>query len=192
MKKLIYFHGFGSSGEGSTVKTLRELLPDWIVLAPDIPIDPKEALPFLKVLCQTEQPDIVVGTSMGGMYAQQMRGFRRICVNPAFYMSKQSKALKEGIFEFFNPRKDDAKTFTITHETIEHFSEMETHQFDGITEKEQEIVYGLFGDEDTTVNCEEVFLQHYKNIIHFHGEHRLNRQDVEEVMAPLIRELANC
>lgn len=100
MKKLIYFHGFGSSGEGGTVKTLRELLPDWIVLAPDIPVDPKDALPFLKDLCQTEQPDIVVGTSMGGMYAQQMRGFKRICVNPAFYMSKQSKALKEGIFEF--------------------------------------------------------------------------------------------
>ena len=187
MKKLIYFHGFGSSGEGGTVKTLRELLPDWIVLAPDIPVDPKDALPFLKDLCQTQQPDIVVGTSMGGMYAQQMRGFRRICVNPAFFMSKQSKALKEGTFEFFNPRK--AKTFTITHETIEHFSEIETHQFDGITGKDQEIVFGLFGDEDTTVNCEEAFLQHYKNVIHFHGEHRLNRQVIEEVVVPLIREM---
>ena len=192
MKKLIYFHGFGSSGEGGTVKTLRELLPDWIVLAPDIPIDPKDALPFLKDLCQTEQPDIVVGTSMGGMYAQQMRGFKRICVNPAFYMSKQSKVLKEGTFEFFNPRKDGEKTFTIMHETIEHFAEIETRQFDGVTEKEQEIVYGLFGDEDTTVNCEEVFLQHYKNVIHFHGEHRLNRQAVEKVVVPLIREMTNC
>lgn len=192
MNKLIYFHGFGSSGEGSTVKTLRELLPGCIVLAPDIPIDPKEALPFLKVLCQTEQPDIVVGTSMGGMCAQQMRGFKRICVNPAFCMSIQSKALKEGTFEFFNPRKDGAKTFTITHETIEHFSEMETHQFDGITETDLEIVYGLFGDQDTTVNCEDVFLQHYKNVIHFHGEHRLNRQVIEEVLVPLIWEMTNC
>jgi len=192
MKKLIYFHGYGSSGEGSTVKTLRDLLPDWIVLAPDIPIDPKEALPFLKVLCQTEQPDIVVGTSMGGMYAQQMRGFKRICVNPAFYMSKQSKALKEGTFEFFNLRKDGAKTFTITHKTIEHFSEMETHQFDGITVKELDIVFGLFGDEDTIVNCEEAFLRHYKNVIHFHGEHRLNRQVIEEALVPLIWEMTNC
>ncbi len=189
MNKLIYFHGFGSSGEGGTVKTLRELLPDWIVLAPDIPVDPKDALPFLEDLCLTERPNIVVGTSMGGMYAQQMRGFRRICVNPAFYMSKQSKALKEGTFEFFNPRKDGAKTFTITHETIEHFSEMEAHQFDGITEKEQEIVYGLFGDEDTTVNCEDVFLQHYKNVIHFHGEHRLNREVIVGTLVPLILNL---
>lgn len=68
MNKLIYFHGFGSTGEGGTVKTLRELLPDWIVLAPDIPVDPKDALPFLEDLCLTERPNIVVGTSMGGMY----------------------------------------------------------------------------------------------------------------------------
>lgn len=40
MNKLIYFHGFGSSGEGGTVKTLKELLPDWTVMAPDIPVDP--------------------------------------------------------------------------------------------------------------------------------------------------------
>ncbi len=44
MNKLIYFHGFGSSGEGGTVKTLQELLTDWVVLAPDIPVDPAEAL----------------------------------------------------------------------------------------------------------------------------------------------------
>ena len=187
--KLIYFHGFGSSGEGGTVKMLRELLPDWIVLAPDIPVDPKDALPFLKNLCQKERPDIVVGTSMGGMYAQQMRGFRRICVNPSFYMSKQSKALKEGTFEFFNPRKDDAKIFTITHEIIEHFSEMETHQFEGVTEKEQEAVFGLFGDEDTTVNCKDFFLQHYKNVIHFHGGHRLNEDVIRTVLVPLIRRM---
>ena len=44
MNKLIYFHGFGSSGEGGTVKTLKELLPDWTVMAPDIPVDPAEAM----------------------------------------------------------------------------------------------------------------------------------------------------
>ena len=93
MNKVIYFHGFGSSGEGSTVRTLSELLPDWTVIAPDIPVDPKEALPFLQELCAKEQPDVVVGTSMGGMYAQQMRGFKRICVNPSFNISKRKHIL---------------------------------------------------------------------------------------------------
>lgn len=189
MNRLIYFHGFGSSGEGSTVKTLRELLPDWEVLAPDIPVDPAEALPFLKEVCMKEQPDVIVGTSMGGMYAQQMYGFKRVCVNPAFDISQHEDILKVGTFDFFNPRKDGEKTFTITSEIIRHFAEMEAHQFDDITEKDQVNVYGLFADNDTTVNCEDIFRQHYKNVIHFHGEHRLNQEVIENVLVPLIKEL---
>ena len=188
MNRLIYFHGFGSSGEGSTVKTLRELLPDWEVLAPDIPVDPAEALPFLKELCKNAKPDVIVGTSMGGMYAQQMRGFRCICVNPAFDISKHEDILKEGIYDFFNPRKNGEKTFTITSEIISHFAEMETRQFEGVTDEDCEIVYGLFADNDTTVNCEDLFRKHYKYVLHFHGEHRLNRQVIEEVLVPLIKE----
>ena len=189
MSKLIYFHGFGSSGAGSTVNILHELLPNWTVLAPDIPVDPAEALPFLKRLCKNEHPDIVMGTSMGGMYTQQMRGFKRICINPAFDISKHKDILKEGSFEFFNPRKNGDSTFTITPEIIQHFAEMEAHQFDGITNDDKENVYGLFADNDTTVNCEDIFLQHYKNVVHFHGEHRLNRQVIEDVLVPLVREI---
>ena len=66
--KLIYFHGFGSSAASGTIRTLREKLPDFKVIAPDIPVDPAEALPFLRELCEKEQPNVVVGTSMGGMY----------------------------------------------------------------------------------------------------------------------------
>ena len=98
--KLIYFHGFGSSAQSGTIRTLREMLPDFEVIAPDIPVDPADALPFLKQLCEDEQPDVVIGTSMGGMYAQQMFGFNRICVNPAFEMSVKSKVLdkRDGSF----------------------------------------------------------------------------------------------
>ena len=56
-KLLLYFHEFGSSGEGGTVKALRESLPDWIVLAPYIPIHP--SLPFLKELSTNFSPDVI-------------------------------------------------------------------------------------------------------------------------------------
>lgn len=187
--KIIYFHGFGSSCHGSTVKSLQELLPEFTIVARDIFVDPKDALPQLKALCESEQPEVIVGTSMGGMYAQQMRGFKRICINPAFYISKHKEILREGTFKFFNQRTDGKTTFTITPEIINHFVEMEAHQFDGITDEEREMVYGLFADGDTTVNCEDIFRQHYKNVIHFHGEHRLNRQVIEDVLVPLIREI---
>ena len=188
--KLIYFHGFGSSAASGTIHTLREKLPDFEVIAPDLPVDPAEALPFLRELCEKEQPNVVVGTSMGGMYAQQMFGFNRICVNPAFFMSKTSKVLKVGTFEFFKPRLDGQKEFTITEEIIEHFAEMEAHQFDGIIPAETERVWGMFGCNDTQVNCEESFLQYYHNVIHFSGGHRLDDATIREVLIPLIHLLA--
>ena len=185
-KKLMYLHGFGSSAASGTVKTLRELLPDFDVVAPDIPVDPVEALPFLRGLCMNEVPDVVVGTSMGGMYAQQMRGYNRICVNPAFEMSKKSKMLTVGTHEYFKPRKDGTTHFEITSEIICHHAEMEKHQFDGITEADRKQVWGMFADNDQQVNGESLFLQYYNQVIHFSGEHRMDDRVIEDVLVPLI------
>lgn len=186
MRTIIYFHGFGSSSASSTVTTLKKLLPDFNIVAPDIPVDPVDALPFLKNLCERENPDVVIGTSMGGMYAQQMRGYNRICVNPAFEMSNTSKVLKVGVFEYFKPRKDGQTKFEITEDIIRHYSEMEAHQFDGLTDKDRRQVWGLFGDNDQQVNCEGLFKEYYTNIIHFKGSHRLDENTIRSVLVPLI------
>ena len=186
---MIYFHGFASSAATGTVATLCGLLPEVDVTAPDIPVDPAEALPFLKELCRSERPDIVVGTSMGAMYAQQMRGFKRICVNPAFEMSKTSEVLKVGVLDFHYPRMDGQTRFTIPEEVIRHFAEMEERQFDGITGEERELVWGMFGDADTVVNCKGLFMRHYHHVVDFAGEHRLNEAVVRDVLAPLIRRM---
>lgn len=185
-KKLMYLHGFGSSAASGTVRTLRELLSDFDVVAPDIPVDPAEALPFLRGLCMNEVPDVVVGTSMGGMYAQQMRGYNRICVNPAFEMSKKSKMLTVGTHEYFKPRKDGTTHFDITSEIICHHAEMEKHQFDGITEEDRKQVWGMFADNDQQVNGESLFLQYYNQVIHFSGEHRMDDRVIEDVLVSLI------
>ena len=187
-KKVMYLHGFASSAASGTVQTLREMLPDFDVVAPDIPVDPTEALPFLRSLCMDEKPDVIVGTSMGGMYAQQLRGYKRICVNPAFEMSKVSTVLKVGVHEYFKPRRDGATHFEITPEIIRHHAEMEAHQFDDITDDDCRQVWGLFADNDQLVNSEPLFLQHYNQVKHFHGEHRLDDEVIETILVPLIRE----
>ena len=189
--KLIYFHGFGSSAQSGTIRTLRRMLPDFEVIAPDIPVDPADALPFLKQLCEDEQPDVVIGTSMGGMYAQQMFGFNRICVNPAFEMSIMSKVLKVGTFEYFNPRMDGETHFTITPDIIKHHADMESKQFDGVADEEKTKVWGLFGSDDRLVNGEHIFRQYYDNVIHFNGEHRMSEEVITTVLIPLIRKITN-
>lgn len=161
------------------------------MIAPDIPVDPADALPYLRQLCETEKPDIIVGTSMGAMYTQQMFGYKRICVNPAFEMSKTSKNLRVGTFEYFKPRMDGETHFTITPEIIQHYAEMEEHQFDGTTDKDRNNMWGMFANNDLQVNCEEIFKCHYSNIVHFSGEHRLNDNVIENILIPLIRKICN-
>lgn len=187
--KLIYFHGFGSSGASGTVELLRKLLPDWEVVAPDIPVDPQEALPYLRELCETEQPDIVLGTSMGGMYAHQMHGFRRICVNPAVNMSTMSGVLKTGEHKFFNGRKDHAKTFRITRDIIQHHNQVERQQFKNLTKEDKEQVTGLFGINDPVVHTYDLFHKHYPDCRRFEGEHQLNEKVIKKVVLPLIAEI---
>ena len=45
--KIMYIHGFGSSAESGTVKRLRELLPDAVVVADDVPLQPQDAIAML-------------------------------------------------------------------------------------------------------------------------------------------------
>ena len=190
--KIVYFHGFGSSHASGTVEILRNLLPDDEVVAPDIPVDPVEALPYLQEYVRTENPDLIIGTSMGGMYAQQMRDYKRILVNPAFNMSTMSKGLKTGEHKFFNGRYDGAKTFKITKDIIQHHNQMERQQFKGITKEQQQTCWCLVGMHDDTVkNAEAIFKKNYlaDHLIRFDGEHQLNDKVVRKVLLPLVEEI---
>ena len=178
--KIIYFHGFGSSHASGTVEILRRELVNDVIVAPDIPVDP------------VEKPDLVIGTSMGGMYAQQMREFKRILVNPAFTMSTMSKTFRTGEFHFFNGRYDGAKTFRITKDIIQHHNQMERLQFKNITEEQKETCWCLVGLHDKSVtNAEALFKKNYlaNHVQRFEGEHQLNEKVIKKVLIPLIEKL---
>ena len=196
-KRLLYLHGFASSGASGTVDLLRHEY--WgrrktdkvIVLAPDIPVDPAQALPMLRALVAEEQPALIVGTSMGAMYAQQLRGYERICVNPSFGMSKLYSRLNVGRHKWLSPRQDGATTFQITKEIIAHFAEMEAHQFDGLDEVDQLFCHALFGDADEfAVEARPIFERHYPGRSQvFEGGHRMNAELVHKVLFPFIASL---
>lgn len=190
--KLIYFHGFASSGASGTVQLLRKMLPSAEVIAPDIPIDPEEALPMLHQLVENEQPDIIIGTSMGGMYAQQMHGHLRICFNPSFRISTMSKVLRTGEHKWLNGRKDNAKTFKVTADIMKHFNQMERQQFDGITPDDKDLCYGLFGINDHTVNpvnAYNTFMKHYVHGERIDADHQLNDKALHKYVMPLLKQL---
>lgn len=147
---IIYLHGLSSSGQSNTAKKLRELLPDDNVVTPDIPVSPIKALQLLLSLAGEYGADdtIVIGTSMGAMYASQMKGYRRILVNPAFHVSDLLKENKGERLQFFSEREDGSEYFEVSEILIQEFEEMEANLFyvDDIT---PESVIGLFAIKTT-------------------------------------------
>lgn len=124
INKILYIHGLSSSDTSSTAGVLRKLLPNTEVISPDLPIQPTQALEMLRELCLREKPDIVIGTSMGGMFAQQMHGFKKILVNPAFYVSE---FMRQNIEKqpFLNIRQNRKTYYEITSELCDAYQEFE-------------------------------------------------------------------
>lgn len=181
---ILYVHGLSSSGASSTPGFLRQLLPDYDVLSPDLPIDPQEACSVLKELCELHHPALIIGTSMGGMFAQQLRGYKKILVNPAFHVSEFMRT-QLGVRPFLNPRKNGETQYEITPELCDRYQTVETDQFADISVYDIENTYALFGKQDTLVQGYDEYALYYRNALWFDGEHRLNLENIKNTVIPL-------
>ena len=193
MKTILYLHGFAGSGASGTATYLRNALYEQgvQVVAPDIPVSPVEAIAFLRRQADELQPDLIVATSMGAMYAEQLRGHLRILVNPSFCMARLLTFGGMGRKPFRNQRQDGAKDFKVDKELISQFREVEKNSFRGITDADRELVYGLFGLHDKRVNCQSDYKKAYgaAHFSTFDGEHYLNDTIAKRDVLPLVRAL---
>lgn len=189
-KKIMYIHGFGSSAQSGTITLLKQLLPSAEIVAEDIPLHPAEAMNMLKAMCAKEQPNLIIGTSMGGMYTEQLYGYDRILVNPAFQMGEtMTKHGMIGKQTFQNHRADGIQEFIVTKTLIKEYAEMTSHCFSNATDDECLHVVGMFGDADPVVHTFDIFREHYPTAIRFHGEHRLTDKIALHYLIPIIRRI---
>ena len=187
-KTVLYVHGFASSGQSGTVTRLRTVMPQARVIAPDLPVNPHEAIALLHTLCEQENPDLIIGTSMGGMYTEQLRGFDRICVNPALEIAETMKAHgMTGTQQFQNPRLDGVQEFYVDKALVKEYREVSEQRFQGLTPEDELRVYGLFGDKDDLVDTLGMFSEHYSQYTKFHGEHRMDDKSYMHSVVPVIR-----
>ena len=187
-KKIMYVHGFASAASSGTVKRMRVIFPNTKIISYDLPIHPQEAMDLLKKVCEEEKPDLIIGTSMGGMYTEQLYGFDRICVNPAFQMGetmREHNMMGKQVFQ--NPREDGVQEFIVTKALVKEYQEITEQNFSNVTPDEQQRVFGLFGDRDEIVNTFGLFSTHYPQALHFHGEHRMDDSSFLHGVVPVIR-----
>lgn len=187
-KTIMYVHGFGSSGQSGTVSRLRTVFPNTKVVAPDLPVHPQEAQGLLQKLCKEEKPQLILGTSMGGMYTEQLYGFDRICMNPALCIADTMAAHgMTGIQQFQNPRQDGVQEFYVDKAMVKEYRTVSEQRFSGVSDDERRRVFGLFGDQDDVVDTFDMFHEQYPNAIHFHGGHRMDDRSFMHSVVPVIR-----
>ena len=187
-KKIMYVHGFGSSAQSGTVRRIAMTFPLAKVIAYDLPLHPEEAMTLLREKTDAEKPDLIIGTSMGGMYAEMLRGYDRILVNPAFEMGETMASHgMVGKQTFQNPRQDGVQEFIVTKALVKEYKEITCQCFQAITPEERGRVFGLFGDKDSVVNTYDLFRSHYPQAIRFHGEHRMTDESFMNGVVPVIR-----
>ena len=196
-KKIMYVHGFGSSAQTGTVARIQEMLPNATVVAEDIPVHPAEGFAMLQQMAAYEKPDLIIGTSMGGMYTEMLHGYDRILINPAFQIADTMGAHgMTGRQVFQNPRKDGVQEFMVTKAMVKEYRDMQEQCFryiespevsDEEKAEERRRVWALFGDKDDLVNTRDLYMEHYSQGISFHGEHRTNDKVFHNSVMPVIR-----
>ena len=192
MKKILFLHGFFASGQCVPAIALRDAFEGKAqVLTPDLPIHPRMALEQIREFVESEKPDLLVGNSCGAFYAQMVAsalGLPALLGNPHFQMTSFLKP-RIGEHQYKSPRKDGNQRFVIDEALIGEFAEWEAVQFDNCNPKTKEIVWGLFGEQDTLAHYEPLFLEHYTRSFHFPGGHTPTAEEVRKWYVPLVEKM---
>ncbi len=83
---ILYLHGFASCGDSNKTKLLKAYFGEDNVVAPDLPVDPVEAISFIRQQIFAHDIDLLIGSSLGGFYATyftELFGIKTVLINPS-------------------------------------------------------------------------------------------------------------
>jgi len=111
MSKILYLHGFGSCGEGNKSTELKKYFGTNNILSPNLPPSPTVALSEIEVLLQSENIELIIGSSLGGFYATHLAEkyhLKAVLLNPSTqpwetlssHVGFQKRFCDDEIFEF--------------------------------------------------------------------------------------------
>jgi predicted esterase YcpF (UPF0227 family) len=121
---ILYLHGFGSCGNSTKTKLLKEYFGEKEVLSPDLPINPVDAIHFIKKYIIEHDIDLLIGSSLGGFYASyfvELLEMRAVLINPstqpfitlAPYVGTNDYWCKDETFEFTREQLKSLFEFSI-------------------------------------------------------------------------------
>ena len=192
VSRILFLHGFTSSGSCEIATMLREELEGVAeVVAPDIALRPYEAMAQLLELCDAERFDLIVGSSCGAFYGQQLvrfTGLPAVLISP-FFMMTEFLEPRLGWHEYKSSRTDGNQRYEITPELVEEFAKMQAKQFDCYDEYSRGRVVGMFGSKDTLAHFMDLFTKYYYRIIDYDGPHTMTADNVRNDLIPVVKSM---
>jgi len=184
---ILYLHGFQSSSSSNTINYLKNNISnDHVVFSIDLPHQPELAINLISDTIKKLKIDIIIGTSLGGLYAYNFE-MPRICINPAFQFD-----MKPGIYKYLNPRINNETHFSIDYNDVLYLKKLKESYKNRLPIDELHYTsYILIGNNDDVVNFDKLstYTNIYDEIIYDDFEHRLTTEIIDKHIFNLIDKL---
>lgn len=193
MKRILYLHEIGSTGDGNTVNNIKEAFPDIIVDSPELPTMPKDAFEYINDLVNRNRYDIVIGTFLGGFYAMMISGIKKILINPAMFASEDiPKAVDFGTHPYLRERISGEKTYVVDETYVKELATLQNRFFSDWLDNEYIFeTTAIFGTKDTLFSHINDYKALYKSHNMFIAKfgHRMDLETFNHTLKPMIDSL---
>lgn len=129
MPYALYIHGMGSGAKSGTKSSLGHYLPQYEWLSPELPTDPDAALALLRDWQNVFQPELICGTSAGGLYTIFLEAPIKVAINPTYNIDTTLRRLGYGKHKYHCEREDGATEWTLDEPLVQayrHLRDTET------------------------------------------------------------------
>lgn len=122
--KIVYIHGFASSGNSLKYNKLKKMYPNLDIISPDLDTNPKNAINQLTdIIHHSNDKIILIGTSLGGFYTIYLStkfDIPSFIINPVTDLSVMENKIGN------NQHLDTGELFSFTRENFEFIKGLET------------------------------------------------------------------
>lgn len=195
--KILNIHGFGSAGENNTYKVLTKNLPDDEIISFDVPVNPSEAIYIINYIVDNYGIDLIVGTSLGGLYALCVnnKNIKRVLINPCIDPKNTfGKTIPLGRQKFSNPRQNPKeKDFSIDQYFVDSLNKYASQMLNSLNPVLINNTYALISANDEICKTvKDIYLDKFDNekmVTVEKGKHDLTEEQKEEYLIPLVKNL---
>lgn len=188
----IYVHGLASGAKTSTFDNLAKRFPQFIWMSADFGEELAKNVKHLNDMIRSNYPQLIVGTSMGGLtvlYADAHEAVK-VAINPALSIADSVRnTIGLGRHEYFCERLNGATEFELTEEMCQGYEAYIASHTPSLGRANYAIFSphdDLLGDEASAAAQQVVANSGYRVLIDSKGKHRMQSSTIKLIAKEII------